>query len=113
MEVEFIVNSKMKVDHDMITNEVRLIDTQFNLLVDSKIDPRPYTDSDGKLNKDGHNLVTRVLVESLVANIHISHQSETIDSAEHLRHIIAELENGFIRVGKVITSKKNNDGSKQ
>jgi len=50
---------------------------------------------DGGFTDQGVKAVTDGLIQGLVANIHYAHQTGIRQSAEHLRHIIAELERGF------------------
>lgn len=47
-------------------------------------------------NKEGSSIITDVLVSGLIGNIHMAHQKGWRDSAEHLRHIIKQLEDQFI-----------------
>ena len=60
---------------------------------------------DGLPNERGCKAITSVLVAGLVANIHTCHQKGFKDSAEHLREIIKQLEEGFVTVGNVTEGK--------
>jgi hypothetical protein len=51
---------------------------------------------DGFLTKFGCEIATRALVSSLIANLHYAHQASLIDSSEHYRAILKDLEEGFI-----------------
>lgn len=47
-------------------------------------------------NENGTQLITQMLSEALMANIHTAHQRGVYDSAEHFREVIALLENLFV-----------------
>lgn len=75
---------------------------------DIRLDPGPMLDKKMYLKNDlptheGSRMLTEVLVAGLVANIHNCHHLGHRDSAEHLRHIIAELERGFVAAGATVT----------
>jgi hypothetical protein len=58
----------------------------------SKID-----DTGGIPNREGCRCLTQTFLQGLNANIQSAHIRGLWDSAEHLRYIIAELENAFIQ----------------
>lgn len=72
------------------------VSTDFNLDIGNNLDKSSYLDSEGLLTKDGSNVLSNVLIQGLIGNIHLAHQKEFRDSAEHLKWIVAELERGFI-----------------
>lgn len=78
--------------------------TEFNLYMSSNLDQSHYITKEGVPNAEGAKALTQVLVQGLVANIHSCHEEGYIDSAEHLRAIISELERGFIEVTNVETT---------
>lgn len=47
-------------------------------------------------NENGTQLITQMLSEALMANIHTAHQNGILDSAEHFREVIATLETLFV-----------------
>lgn len=51
-----------------------------------------YVDKEGLPTKEGSEVITKVLVSALAANVHNSHQNVFKDKEEHLREIIKELE---------------------
>ncbi len=59
----------------------------------------------GLPTRDGSQVLSNVLIQGLVANIHMAHEKGFRDSAEHLRWIISELERGFVTVANVEQSK--------
>ena len=75
--------------------------TDFNLVVPPNVDEKQYLDSDGIVNKIGSHVVTQCFVQGLIANIHMAHGQGFRNDAEHLRYIIQELENGFVRLADV------------
>jgi hypothetical protein len=55
-----------------------------------------FFDEKGVPNENAVRLMTKLLVESLAANIHVGHQKGNYDGAKHLREIIDSLENHFV-----------------
>lgn len=72
--------------------------TDLRLEVSKNLDQQQYNDKRGLPTAKGSQALTLALVQGLVGNIHAAHQKGYRDSAEHLRHIISELERGFIKV---------------
>lgn len=68
----------------------------FHLELSSNLDPKAYYDRDGNMTAIGSKTITNVFVQGLVGNMHAAHQAGFMDSAEHLRYIIKELERGFV-----------------
>lgn len=56
---------------------------------------------DGSPNKVGISMSTIAMVSGLAANIHFAHERKIWDSAEHLRHIIEELELQFVKIPEI------------
>jgi hypothetical protein len=81
--------------------------TDINLELSKELDEKIYFTEDKIPSAEGSKALTAALVQGLVANIHASHHYNYRDSAEHLRHIIAELERGFIEIGDVKKSNFN------
>lgn len=75
--------------------------TDFNLYVSKELDINKYLDKESLPNKDGSNAISNVLIQGLVANIHMAHEKGFRDSADHLRWIISELERGFVQATNV------------
>lgn len=57
-----------------------------------------FTQGTGNLNLEGYKTITELMIQGLNANIQGAHQTGIIDSAEHLRKVIARLEQLFINV---------------
>lgn len=79
----------------------RHLETKINVDVSSNLDRKQYLDKDDLPTAQGSKVLTGVLIQGLVANIHQAHQNGYRDSAEHLRYIISELERGFVAVANV------------
>lgn len=60
-----------------------------------------YFDKKGDMTLLAAKTQTSIMVSGLAANIHANHETGVWDSAEHLRHIITELEKQFVEVGKI------------
>lgn len=69
---------------------------QVSMHIPPPLDANQYFGKDGTLNKFGVQAATITLVQGLIANIHGAHQNGIRDSAEHLRYIISQLEQGFV-----------------
>lgn len=82
--------------------------TDFQLELSRNLHPEGYF-TDGLPNKKGSEALTLCFVQALIANIHNAHQNGYRDSAEHLRHIIAELEKGFAAVANAKPSHFNDN----
>jgi hypothetical protein len=86
----------LRLDMNRGDKKPKVDSINFNLQPSQHFDKSMYVEDDGLLTKHGSNALTQVLVQSLIGNIHQAHQRGLIDSAEHLRKIISELERGFV-----------------
>jgi hypothetical protein len=105
IRTSFEVKTVLTVDYNTTKKMFSHVSTEFNLIPASNVNEDSFLDEDGLPNAFGADVVTNVLVQGLVGNIHTCHQLGYRDSAEHLRFIISELERGFVEVVKV--SKSN------
>lgn len=96
MEFTFEARVALTLEHKEKSDSSKHICTSFNLVVPEGLDADCYLDEEGIVNKEGSKVLSNVLIQGLVGNIHLAHQSGFRDSAEHLRWIISELEKGFI-----------------
>jgi hypothetical protein len=103
-DVHFVAISKLNIKHDLTTNKSRHDGVNILLETSENLDRSKYIKSDGYLTEEGNKILTQVLVQALIGNIHLAHQHNKIDSAKHLREIISELEIGFIRNVKIDTT---------
>ena len=92
--VKVSVDTSQSKTHPQLTN----VDVRLNL--PDYLDPSAYYEN-GRLTSAGVIVVTSILTQGLIANIHGAHQYKLRDSAEHLRYIISELERGFVAQVKV------------
>ncbi len=77
------------------------ISTRMNLNCSNNIDNTLYMDDEGFPTKEGSLVMTNVLIQGLVCNIHQAQENGFRNDSEHLRYIIAELERGFASVVEV------------
>lgn len=70
--------------------------SKLQLNISSNLDKMAYFNQDGTMTKDGFMVSTDAMVQCIIGNIHAAHQSGDVDSAKHLRHVISELERGFV-----------------
>jgi hypothetical protein len=103
-EASFVVISKLDIEHDLTTQKSKHNGINILLEPSENLDRSQYVNSDGYLTKIGNEVLTQVLVQALIGNIHLAHQHNKIDSAKHLREIISELEKGFIENVKIDTT---------
>lgn len=100
MEFSFEARVVMTLEHKKGMTTSKHAGTDFNLYVLGDLDRNAYL-KDDLPTKEGSKVLSTVLVQGLVGNIHMAHQEGFRDSAEHLRWIIAELEKGFSAVAEV------------
>lgn len=101
MEFTFEALVRLTMDHQEGQERSTHVATEFLLDPLKPINRDSYLDEDDLPNKDGSRVLSNVLVQGLIGNIHMAHDNGFRDSAEHLRWIIAELEKGFVAVGNV------------
>ena len=95
-EFAFTVLTQLRLSHTKGDAQSKHVSTNFRLEAEAPLQQSMYTDKKDLPNKEGSKVVTQVLVQGLIGNIHQSHQKGYRDSAEHLRYIISELEKGFV-----------------
>ncbi len=101
MEFSFEAKVVLRLEHKPGISTSKHVATDFNLYVSKELDINKYLDKESLPNKDGSNAISNVLIQGLVANIHMAHEKGFRDSADHLRWIISELERGFVQVTNV------------
>lgn len=101
MEFSFEAKVVLRLKHKLGMSTSKHLATDFNLYVSKELDINKYLDKESLPNKDGSNAISNVLIQGLVANIHMAHEKGFRDSADHLRWIISELERGFVQVTNV------------
>lgn len=88
-------------EHDENSKTSNHIETKLALDCSKNLDVSQYLDDEKIFTKDGCKAITTTLICGLVGNIHFAEQYGYFNSAEHLRHIIAELERGFAEVATI------------
>lgn len=101
MEFSFEAKVVLTLEHKKGMATSKHVATDFNLDVIGELDRKKYLDSDDLPTKEGSRVLSNVLIQGLVGNIHLAHEKGFRDSAEHLRWIISELERGFVTVANV------------
>jgi hypothetical protein len=105
MEFSFEAKVVLTLEHKQGMATSKHVATDFNLEVDKQLDRKQYLDSEDLPTEAGSKVLSNILVQGLVGNIHMAHEKGFRDSAEHLRWIISELERGFVTVANVEQSK--------
>ena len=105
MEFSFEARVVLTLDHQIGLKKSKHVSTDFNLIIKKPLDEKQYLDAEGLPTKAGSQALSNVLIQGLVGNIHMSHEKGFIDSAEHIRWIISELERGFFTVATTKTSE--------
>ena len=101
MEFSFEAKVVLTLEHKKEMTTSKHVATDFNLDVSDNLVRSQYLDKEDLPTEAGSKVLSNVLVQGLVGNIHLAHEKGFRDSAEHLRWIISELERGFIEVGNV------------
>lgn len=105
MEFYFEGVVRLTLEHSPGDPGSKHVATDFYLEVSENLIRDVYLTKEDLPTKEGSRVLTAVLVQGLIGNLHMAHENKFRDSAEHLRHIIAELEKGFAEV--VITEKSH------
>lgn len=101
MEFSFEGRVVLTLEHKKGMTTSKHVSTDFNLDVPREFDRSQYLDKEDLPTANGSNVLSNVLIQGLVGNIHLAHEKGYRDSAEHLRWIISELERGFVTVADV------------
>lgn len=101
MEFSFEAKVVLTLEHKKEMTTSKHVATDFNLEVSDNLVRNQYLDKEDLPTEAGSKILSNVLVQGLVGNIHLAHEKGFRDSAEHLRWIISELERGFITVANV------------
>ena|SRR5690606_23394852 len=105
MKYHFEAITRLVLEPNPKTGKSKHLETNILLSPSNNLNLSSYVNLDGSMTKDGCKVFTHALVHGLVSNIHAAHQAGHIDSAEHLRLIISELERGFIQQIKIETGE--------
>lgn len=105
MEFSFDARVVVTMDHKRGSNTSSHVSTNFNLYPSSNLDKKMYVNSEELPTKEGSKVLTTTLCQGLIGNIHMAHASGFKDSAQHLREIIAQLEEGFFAVAHITKSE--------
>lgn len=92
---------KVTAEHEPGMKTSRHVATDFRLEVSKHLKQDEYNDRRGLPTKAGSHALTNAFVQGLVGNIHLAHEKGFKDSAEHIRYIIKQLEDGFAAVATV------------
>jgi hypothetical protein len=98
MEFSFEAKVVLTLEHKKGMATSKHVATDFNLEVVGELDRKQYLDKEDLPTEAGSKVLSNVLVQGLVGNIHMAHEKGFRDSAEHLRWVISELERGFIAI---------------
>lgn len=95
----FIAVAKANFEYSSVMKGNRFLNAHIGLEISPNLSPDFFYDGGGKVfNKEGSVWYTEAAIAGLVANIHLAHQKGWRDSAEHLRHIMEMLQEGFAQV---------------
>jgi len=105
MLISFKTKVILELDHKAGCEKSNHVSTKMNLECSPNLDESMYRDEDGFPTKHGSVVMTNVLIQGLVCNIHNAHENGFRNDCEHLRYIISELERGFASVVEVGTGE--------
>lgn len=96
--MEYLFEGTCGVKLEKIGDHIKPVKFGLKLELSDNLDRSKYFDESGITTEEGIKALTTCFVEGLIGNIHHGHQSGYIDSAEHLRHVISRLEEGFVSI---------------
>ena len=100
MNIKFTATVVLEVNQkDNGKVSAKSVDT--TMIFDDKLDENQYYKDENVLNIAGSRALSQTLIQGLAANIHTAHLQETIDSAEHLRWAISQLELAFVQIVEI------------
>lgn len=94
MEYSFLVTAVLNLEYKSDKHRSAHVSTNIGLEVSENLNKETYLDKDNNISKDGSQAITMTLVQGLVANVHMTHESGYRDPKEHLDYIIKELKRG-------------------
>lgn len=77
---------------------------KFNLFPSENLNKSMYINENGLPTQEGSRVFTDVLVQGLIANIHMADQTQIRERTEHVQYILSELERGLSEVGELTVS---------
>jgi hypothetical protein len=98
MKFSFEAKVVLTLEHKKGMETSKHVATDFNLEVVGELDRKQYLDKEDLPTEAGSKVLSNVLVQGLVGNIHMAHEKGFRNSSEHLRWIISELERGFVAI---------------
>lgn len=104
--MQAIIEATSQITVDITKDFVTLKGTDLHLGISENINDNDFFDEKGYPNKQGYEMLTTAFLAGLNGNIHIAHQQGYRDSAEHLRYIIAQLEEMFILIPTIEYAEK-------
>ena len=110
MQYSFKATVIVNYETTSIKGKSRVLSSSLNIQPSTELDERYYKEKSGLLTKEGLKALSSTLTAAMVSCIHAAHQLGYRDSAEHLRHVISDLERGFIQVGFLETADDNQIG---
>lgn len=96
VKFEYTVAARLQMECDTEKGKSRLMACDTQIFAHESIE-KDWLNDEGLPNKEGMRAQTMGFVQGIVSNIHASHQLGYIDSAEHLRYVISEIERGFAK----------------
>lgn len=95
MKFGFEARVAIELEFEKGMKHSNLVGTKINLDTHN-VDKKVYIDENDLPTKEGAKQLTNVLIQGLIANIHINHQLGFRNDAEHIQYIIDELQRGFV-----------------
>ncbi len=104
--MKFKIEAKcvLTLEHKEGEKTSKHVTPDFNLEVSENIERDMFLNENDLPTEAGSKAITQCFVQGLIGNIHFAHENGFRNDAEHLRYIISELEQGFIRIPKIYES---------
>lgn len=94
--MEYVFGANIALTTVADGDRVKLTKTDFNLRVSDNLQEDKYINPDnGVPTKEGSYILSNILVQGLIGNLHFAKSKGFRDSKEHLEWIISELKRGF------------------
>lgn len=104
MRFSFEAKTVLELEHEHGAKTSKHIETKVNLYPSKNMDKSMYLDKYDLPTAYGSKVLTNVLVQGLIANIHSANNNGFWKDHEHMKYIISELERGFVTIAETDTS---------
>ncbi len=102
MVYSFNVRTLLQMETVPGTSKSKVLTLDIGIQASKNLDQRAYDTAEGMPTKAGTIAITNTLVQGLIANIHQAQAQGHWNDADHIRHIIDQLQKGFVAITEVL-----------